>query len=81
MLLFVIMFVMLITSLSLCRNIPKLVKLNEAYNQELVVYKNNTKEQEKLLAINEDDKKELAKDKARKSGYSLPDDIVFYDVG
>ena len=81
MLLFVIMSVMLITSLSLCHNIPKLIKLNEAYNQELVVYKNNTKEQERLLAINEDDKKELAKDKARKSGYSLPDDIVFYDVG
>lgn len=65
---------------SLNINLPKLHRLKETCYEQTQIYEERMKEQKRLKSVTEDEKKILAEEKAREDGYSLPNDIIFYDV-
>lgn len=65
---------------SLNVNLPKLHRLKETCYEQTQIYEERMKEQKRLKSVTEAEKKILAEEKARKDGYSFPNDIIFYNV-
>lgn len=79
-LLFIILFFVIVSSFSLCKTIPDLKRLNQAYTEQLEVCNEQTERQKQLKNITDEEKEEMIEEKARSEGYAYPDDTVFYDI-